>query len=45
MNRQFLNADAGFNSKSLREFLESREIIANLIPEMESNQMFILMRN
>ena len=30
----FLNADAGFDSKSLREFLESKEIIAklNLIP-------------
>jgi len=25
----FLNADAGFDSKSLREFLESKEIIAN----------------
>ena len=26
----FLNADAGFDSKSLREFLESKEIIAKL---------------
>ena len=28
----FLNADAGFDSKSLREFLESKEIIANIKP-------------
>ena len=44
----FLNADAGFDSKSLREFLESKEIIANIKPNppnMESNQMFILMKN
>ena len=39
----FLNADAGFDSKSLREFLESKEIITNI--KMESNQMFILMKN
>ena len=36
-------ADAGFDSKSLREFLESKEIITNI--KMESNQMFILMKN
>ena len=28
----FFNADAGFDSKSLREFLESKEIIANIKP-------------
>jgi len=28
----FLNADAGFDSKSLREFLESKEITANIKP-------------
>ena len=28
----FLNADTGFDSKSLREFLESKEIIANIKP-------------
>ena len=28
----FLNADVGFDSKSLREFLESKEIIANIKP-------------
>ena len=28
----FLNVDAGFDSKSLREFLESKEIIANIKP-------------
>ena len=39
----FLNADAGFDNKSLREFLESKEIITNI--KMESNQMFILIKN
>ncbi len=39
----FFNADTGIDSKSLREFLESKEIITNI--KMESNQMFILMKN
>ena len=34
----FLNADAGFDSKSLREFLESKEIIANI----KKNIFFII---
>ena len=29
----FLNADVEFDSKSLREFLESKEIIANIKPK------------
>ena len=42
----FLNADAGFDSKSLREFLESKEIIANIKPNPRNGeQMFILMKN
>ena len=34
----FLNADAGFYSKSVREFLESKEIIANI----KKNIFFII---
>ena len=34
----FLNADAGFDSKSLRDFLESKEIIANI----KKNIFFII---
>ena len=34
----FLNADAGFYSKSLREFLESKEIIVNI----KKNIFFII---
>ena len=35
---QFLNADAGFDSKSLREFLESKEIIANIKPNPRNGE-------
>ena len=43
----FFNADTGIDSKSLREFLESKEIITNIKPNPRngSNQMFILMEN
>ena len=34
----FLNADAGFDSKSLREFLESKEIIANIKPNFRNGK-------
>ena len=34
----FLNADAGFDSKSLREFLESKEIIANIKPNPRNGE-------
>ena len=34
----FLNADAGFDSKSLREFLESKEIIANIKPNLRNGE-------
>ena len=34
----FLNADAGFDSKSLREFLESREIVANIKPNPRNGE-------
>ena len=34
----FLNADAGFDSKSLREFLESKEIIANIKPNPRNDE-------
>ena len=34
----FLNADAGFDSKSVRDFLESKEIIANI----KKNIFFII---
>ncbi|MGP1478096.1 MAG: transposase [Capnocytophaga sp.] len=33
-----LNADAGFDSKSLREFLESKEIIANIKPNPRNGE-------
>ena len=34
----FLNADAGFDSKSLRDFLESKEIIANIKPNPRNGE-------
>ena len=34
----FLNADAGFDSKSLREFLESKEIITNIKPNPRNGE-------
>ena len=34
----FLNADVGFDSKSLREFLESKEIIANIKPNPQNGE-------
>ena len=34
----FLNVDAGFDSKSLREFLESKEIIANIKPNPRNGE-------
>ena len=34
----FLNTDAGFDSKSVRDFLESKEIIANI----KKNIFFII---
>ena len=34
----FLNADAGFDSKSLREFLESKKIIANIKPNPRNGE-------
>ena len=34
----FLNADVGFDSKSLREFLESKEIIANIKPNFRNGK-------
>ena len=34
----FLNADAGFDSKSLREFLESKGIIANIKPNPRNGE-------
>ena len=34
----FLNADAGFDSKSLREFLESKEIIADIKPNPRNGE-------
>ena len=34
----FINADAGFDSKSLREFLESKEIIANIKPNPRNGE-------
>ena len=34
----FLNADAGFDSKSVREFLESKEIIANIKPNPRNGE-------
>ena len=34
----FLNADAGFDSKSVRDFLESKEIIVNI----KKNIFFII---
>ncbi|MFC2398919.1 MAG: hypothetical protein ACFNP4_06355 [Capnocytophaga gingivalis] len=34
----FLNADVGFDSKSLREFLESKEIIANIKPNPRNDE-------
>ena len=34
----FLNADAGFDSKSLREFLESQEITANIKPNPRNGE-------
>ena len=43
----FLNADAGFDSKSLREFLESKEIIANIKPNPRNEEQpdVYLMKN
>jgi len=34
----FLNVDAGFESKSLRDFLESKEIIANIKPNPRNGE-------
>ena len=34
----FLTADVGFDSKSLREFLESKEIIANIKPNPRNDE-------
>ena len=34
----FFNADVGFDSKSLREFLESKEIIANIKPNPRNGE-------
>ena len=34
----FLNADAGFDSKSVRDFLESKEIIANIKPNPRNGE-------
>ena len=33
-----VNADAGFDSKSLRELLESKEIIANIKPNFRNGK-------